>query len=83
VAFNDVDFCLKLQHAGYRNVYLPHVVLYHLESKSRGLDNTPEKRARMLQEHRLMEERWEISMLDDPHYNRNLTLDDWNFAPRV
>ena len=47
VAFNDVDFCLKVQRAGYRNVYLPHVVLYHFESKSRGLDNhSREARAR-------------------------------------
>jgi glycosyltransferase involved in cell wall biosynthesis len=83
VAFNDVDFCLKVQKAGYRNVYLPHVVLYHLESKSRGLDNTPEKLRRQNQEHRLMEDRWKISLTEDPCYNPNLTLEDWNFAPRV
>jgi GT2 family glycosyltransferase len=83
VAFNDVDFCLRVQRAGYRNVYLPHVVLYHLESKSRGLDTTPEKIARMNSEHDLMEERWRVSSLVDPYYNPNLTLDDWNYAPRV
>lgn len=83
VAFNDVDFCLKVQRAGYRNVYLPHVVLYHFESKSRGLDTTPDKIARMNAEHELMEARWRVSSLVDPCYNPNLTLDDWNYSPRV
>ena len=83
VAFNDVDFCLKIQQAGYRNVYLPHVVLYHFESKSRGFDTTPEKIARMNSEHDLMEVRWQVSSLVDPCYNPNLTLDDWNYSPRV
>jgi GT2 family glycosyltransferase len=83
VAFNDVDFCLKIQQAGYRNVYLPHAVLYHFESKSRGLDTTPEKIARMNSEHELMEARWRVSSLVDPCYNQNLTLDDWNYSPRI
>ena len=42
VAFNDIDFCLKLQKAGYLVVYNPYAELYHYESKSRGLEDTPE-----------------------------------------
>jgi glycosyltransferase involved in cell wall biosynthesis len=82
VAFNDVDFCLKLQKAGYYNVFLPHVVLYHLESQSRGPDTSPEKRERMRGEVALMEERWHTSTLADPCYNPNLTLTGWDFSPR-
>ncbi len=50
VAFNDIDLCLKIFDRGYRNIYLPHVILYHYESKSRGFDNTPEKQARFANE---------------------------------
>jgi GT2 family glycosyltransferase len=82
VAFNDVDFCLKVQKAGYNNVYLPHVVLYHLESQSRGDDLAPDKIERFKSEIALMEERWQTSTLVDPCYNRNLTLTGWDFSPR-
>jgi hypothetical protein len=47
VAFNDVDFCLKLKEKGYRNVWTPHAELYHYESASRGVDTTPKRRARL------------------------------------
>ena len=42
VAFNDIDFCLRLGKAGYLVVYNPYAELYHYESKSRGLEDTPE-----------------------------------------
>ena len=80
IAFNDVDFCLRVQQAGYRNVYLPHVELYHHESKSRGAENTPEKMERFLREQRYMRERWMTDREPDPYYNRNLTLQTENFA---
>lgn len=80
IAFNDVDFCLRVQAAGYRNVYLPHVELYHYESKSRGHENTPEKMERFLREQLVMHERWRTGEVPDPHYNRNLTLDTEDFA---
>jgi GT2 family glycosyltransferase len=83
IAFNDVDLCLRIQAAGYRNVYLPHVVLYHHESKSRGTEDTPEKMARFLAEQRIMQSRWHTGDCSDPHYNPNLTLltEDYGLAP--
>ena len=73
VAFNDVDFCIKIVEKGYRNIYLPHVVLYHYESKSRGYEDTPEKQARFTQEIRYMQSKWQKFMEHDPCYSPNLT----------
>lgn len=73
VAFNDVDLCLKAMTAGFRSVWTPHAELYHHESVSRGTDTTPEKRARFLGEVAVMQQRWSHWLLDDPHYNSNLT----------
>ena len=75
VAFNDVDLCLKFVSHGYRNVYLPHVVLYHYEYKSRGSEDTPEKQARFAQEMAYMKETWQEICDRDPCYNPNLTRD--------
>lgn len=75
IAFNDVDFCLKLVEKGYRNIYLPHVVLYHYESKSRGKEDTPEKKARFAKEINYMQRKWKHIIERDPCYNPNLTLD--------
>jgi GT2 family glycosyltransferase len=83
VAFNDVDFCLKLQAAGYRNVYLPHAKLYHYESKSRGHETTPEQRERFGGEIRTMIERWKTNVEPDQCYSPNLTLEHENFAIRL
>ncbi len=80
IAFNDVDFCLKIRAAGYYNVYLPHVELYHHESKSRGAEDTPEKAERFLREQQFMHERWQTAERSDPFYNRNLTLEAENYA---
>jgi GT2 family glycosyltransferase len=74
VAFNDVDFCLKIVDAGYRNVWTPHAELYHHESATRGSDLAPEKYQRFLSEIRWMERRWEGWYERDPAYNPNLTL---------
>jgi GT2 family glycosyltransferase len=82
IAFNDVDFCLRVRDAGYRNVYLPHVELYHHESKSRGHENTPEKMDRFLREQRIMQERWQTGDVPDPYYNPNLTLEREDYAIR-
>jgi len=73
IAYNDVDFCLKLVEKGYRNIYLPHVVLYHYESKSRGSDDTPEKLTRLTEEAEYMQNKWSKFLKDDPCYNPNLT----------
>lgn len=75
VAFNDVDFCIRVRDAGYRNVWTPHAELYHHESATRGTDMAPEKFQRFQREVRLMEHRWGDLLLRDPAYNPNLSLD--------
>ena len=75
VAFNDVDFCLKLIEKGLHNVYAPSAVLLHHESVSRGYEDTPEKQARFSSEVAWMQQRWENYLTCDPAYNPNLALD--------
>lgn len=72
IAYNDVDLCLKLQAAGWRNVYVPHAVLIHHESKSRGNDVSPEHIERYSRELRVLQERWGTSAYDDPLHHPNL-----------
>ena len=81
VAFNDVDFCLKVRQAGYLVVYNPYAELYHYESKSRGLEDTPEKVARFNREIEIFAKRWPDILRDgDPFYNPNLTLENQDFS---
>lgn len=82
VAFNDIDFCLKLVTAGYRNVFTPHALLFHHESISRGYDDTPEKRAVFKKEYGYMKDTWGNELMRDPAYNRNLTLEFEDFSLR-
>ena len=83
VAFNDIDFCMKLRRAGYLIVYNPYAELYHYESKSRGLEDTPEKKERFNREVALFNSRWpEILEKGDPYYNPNLTLESQDFSLR-
>jgi GT2 family glycosyltransferase len=72
VAFNDVDLCLKVEAAGWRNVYVPHAVLFHHESKSRGKDISPENIDRYRRELRVLQERWGTKTYEDPLHNPNL-----------
>lgn len=74
VAFNDVDFCLRVRERGYRNLWLPQAELYHYESISRGTENTPEKRARFAREICLLRERWGDLIDADPAWNPNLSF---------
>ena len=83
VAFNDVDFCLKIVQKGYRNIYLPQVMLYHYESKSRGYEDTPEKLIRFHQEVEYMENKWKEFIKYDPCYNPNLSKKLENFSIEV
>lgn len=81
VAFNDIDFCLKVRKAGYLVVYNPYAQFYHYESKSRGQEDSADKVARFLQEIGLFGERWgELLEHGDPYYNPNLTLDKADFS---
>ncbi|MGF1464020.1 MAG: glycosyltransferase family 2 protein [Maricaulaceae bacterium] len=87
VAFNDVDFCLRLEAEGLRTVYTPHAVLRHRESASRGSDMASAHRDRFLGEIEAMHERWGDRLAKDPYYSPNLTLRQENFSiadePRV
>ena len=87
VAFNDVDFCLRVREAGFRNVWTPYAELYHYESATRGYEDTPEKQLRFREEVLYMQKRWGDSLTNDPAYSPNLTLDreDFSYAwpPRV
>ncbi len=65
-AFNDVDFCLKLEKAGWRNVYVPQAMLYHYESKSRGSDLAPANVERYWRELALLQQRWGTKTYVDP-----------------
>nr|WP_269456277.1 glycosyltransferase [Rhizobium quercicola] len=75
VAFNDVDLCLKLDAAGYRNLMVPAARLVHLESATRGLDMTGEKADRFRREAETVLARWKPRITHDPFYNVNLTRD--------
>jgi len=80
IAFNDVDFCLRVRAAGYLNVYTPYCEAWHHESHSRGLEDTPEKQARFAGEVQRFKARHEDALAKgDPYYNPNLTLDAENF----
>ena len=72
VAYNDVDFCLKLQRAGYRNVYVPHAVLLHHESMSRGDDKARQHVDRYSRELATLQQRWGTKTYQDPLLNPNL-----------
>lgn len=81
VAFNDIDYCMKVRSLGKLVVYAPYAVLYHYESKSRGLEDTPEKVARFNREVAKFAKKWpDILREGDPYYNPNLTLRKSNFA---
>lgn len=83
IAFNDVDFCLKVRELGLLVVYQPRVEAYHYESKSRGSEDTPEKVARFQSEIEYMREKW-IGILKntDPYYNPNFSPYATDYALR-
>ncbi len=86
VAFNDVDYCLKLGSLGYRIIYSAYAEMYHHESASRGYEDNPEKVARAEKEISYMQNKWKELLFNDPCYNPNLTLitEDFglSFPPR-
>ncbi|MDM8565875.1 glycosyltransferase [Candidatus Halobeggiatoa sp. HSG11] len=87
VAFNDVDLCLKIREHGYRILWTPYAELYHLESASRGSDNTLKKYLRLRHELNYMQSNWGDVLANDPYYNPNLTIEYEDFAlaypPRI
>ena len=81
VAFNDVDLCMRIRQAGYLIVWTPYAELYHYESKSRGYEDTPEKRKRFEEEAQRFRTRWAKELAaGDPYYNPNFTLRREDFS---
>lgn len=81
VAFNDIDLCMKIRASGFLIVFTPFAEFYHYESKSRGDEDTPEKRARFNSEVFRFQERWKKQLKSgDPYYNPNLSPDTEDFA---
>ena len=87
ISCNDVDFCLKLQKFGLRNVWTPFADLVHHESDTRGFEDTPVKKARFAGELAYMQKNWCEVLANDPAYSSNLTLNAQDFSlawpPRV
>ena len=83
VAFNDVDLCLKVRETGRLIVYDPYVQLYHMESKTRGAEDSEEKVRRFQEEIEYIRCHWiDILKNGDPYYNKNLSLTKWNYSLR-
>jgi GT2 family glycosyltransferase len=74
VAYNDIDYCLKVRRLGLRVLWTPHARLQHVESASRGGDKSPEKRARLERDKEFMRLRWGETLFADPFYSPNLDL---------
>lgn len=74
IAFNDVDFCIKVRDAGYRNLWTPYAELYHHESVSRGEDKSFRIREQSKREIEYMKKKWGTILYSDPAYNPNLSL---------
>lgn len=82
VAYNDIDFNIKLLEKGYYNVFLPQIELFHYESKSRGLDTKGEKKERFLKETEYMNNKWGDILYSDKYYNSNFSLNGWFMLDR-
>lgn len=75
VAFNDIDLCMKFRAAGKKIIFTPYAELYHYESKSRGLEDTPEKQFRFDKEVKRFQEKWAQQLeMGDPYYSPNLSV---------
>lgn len=74
VAYNDVDLCLKVREAGYRNLFTPYAQLVHHESKSRGKTRSKSQQKELRKESKYLVKKWGEVLTSDPAYNKNLTL---------
>ena len=87
IAYNDIDLCIRLMKAGYRNVWTPHAELYHYESLTRDYENTPKKLARFKSEADYLINQWAGIIANDPAYNPNLSISKPDFSlafpPRI
>ena len=83
VAFNDIDLCMKFRAAGKKIIFTPYAELYHYESKSRGLEDTPEKQFRFDTEVKRFQEKWAQQLeMGDPYYSPNLSVTEGDCSLR-
>ena len=84
VAFNDIDYCMKVRALGKLVVYAPYACFYHYESKSRGRDDdSPEKIERFADETEYFQRRWARFLAEgDPNYNPNFSLETADYSLR-
>ena len=83
VAFNDIDLCMKFSAAGKKIIFTPYAELYHYESKSRGLEDTPEKQFRFDKEVKRFQEKWAQQLeMGDPYYSPNLSVTEGDCSLR-
>ena len=80
IAYGDLDLCLRLRQAGYFNVMVPNVKLYHFESASRGYEDTATKKARLIEESVYFRSRWESLLESDPFYHPNFSQERGDFS---
>ena len=80
VAYNDVDLCLKVRQKNLKVIFTPFSKVFHHESVSRGIDDTPERNARLQSEIQVMQERWGGMLNHDPAYSPNLSSDGGGFS---
>jgi len=84
VAFNDVDFCLRIEDRGYRNLWTPFAEFYHHESASRGYNDTIKKKLQFKRDCDYMRSQWAFRISNDPYYNPNLTLNNsWPYVSSI
>jgi glycosyltransferase involved in cell wall biosynthesis len=84
VAYNDVDFCLRVQEKGFKNIFTPYCEAYHHESISRGPEDNLKKMSGLLREARFLQKRhFKIMKKGDPYYNPNLTLQKEDFSLNI
>jgi GT2 family glycosyltransferase len=84
LAFNDIDLCMRVREKGYLVVWTPYAELYHFESKTRGPDDTPEKRPRFFREARRFHAKWSgLLVAGDPYYSPHLSLEHADFRLRL
>jgi hypothetical protein len=74
IAFNDVDLCIRVRHAGWRVMWTPAAMLYHYEGASLGRHDSPARSEKFAEEERMMWDLWGTYLANDPYYNPNLSL---------
>ena len=77
VAYNDIDYCMRLRRAGYRVIFTPYAELTHWEMKSRGREDDPGRIRRFREEEAMFQQRWQEELREgDPFYHPLLPLDN-------